>query len=59
MPKYQICLVVKEFVDTGDTIEIQPIADYQEFCWGWKDAKSSIEFFTKRIEGKIKEVSND
>ena len=53
MAKYQVCLIVKEFMDTGETIEIQPIADYQEFCWGWDDAKKSIDFFMKRIEGKI------
>ena len=51
--KYQVCLVVKEFVDTGDTIEVQTIADYLESCWGWEDAKKSIEFFTKRVEGKL------
>ena len=51
--KYQICLIVKEFVDTGEAIELQPIADYQESCWGWEDAKKTIKFFTKRIEGKL------
>ena len=51
--KFQICLIVKEFIDTGDTIEIQPIADYQESCWGWEDAKKTIAFFTNRIEEKL------
>ena len=51
--KFQICLIVKEFMDTGDTIELQPIADYQESCWGWEDTKNSIAFFTNRIEDKL------
>ena len=51
--KYQICLIVKEFVDTGERIELQPIADYQESCWGWDDSKKAINFFIKRIEGKL------
>ena len=51
--KYQICLIVKEFVDTGEHIEVQPIADYQESCWGWEDAKKTIRFFMKRIEKKL------
>ena len=51
--KFQINLVVKEFVDTNETIELQPIADYQESCWGWDDAKEAINFLIKRIEGKL------
>ena len=51
--KYQVCLVIKEFVDTGDTIEAQTIADYLESCWGWEDAKKTINFFMKRVEGKL------
>lgn len=51
--KFQICLIVKEFVDTGEHIEVQPIADYQESCWGWPDAKKTIDFFVKRVEGKL------
>ena len=53
MGKFQICLIIKEYVDTGERIEIQPIADYQEACWGWDDAKKSLKFFMKRIEGKL------
>ena len=59
MSKYQICLIVKEFVDTPDNIELQPIADYQEACWGWEEAKKAIKFFTKRIDGKINGGSTD
>ena len=51
--KFQVWIVVKEFMDTGDTIELQPIADYQESCWGWHDAKTTIDFFTNRIEEKL------
>ena len=51
--RFQITLLVKEYVDSGDIIELQPIADYQEFCRDWEDAKKSIQFFTKRIEDKI------
>lgn len=51
--KFQICLIVKEFIDTGEVIELQPIADYQESCWGWEDAKKTISFFTNRIEEKL------
>lgn len=51
--KFQICLIVKEFVDTGERIEIQPIADYQESCWGWPEAQKALNFFMKRIEGKL------
>ena len=51
--KYQICLIVKEFVDTGERIEIQPIADYQESCWGWEEAKDSLNFFIKRVEERL------
>jgi len=55
--KFQITLIVKEFVDTSENIEIQPIADYQEFCWGWDDAKESINFLIKRIEDKLNGIS--
>ena len=51
--KFQICLIVKEFVDTGEKVEIQPIGLYEEFCWGWDDAKESIEFLIKRVEEKL------
>ena len=51
--KYQVCLIVKEFVETGDTIELQPIVDYEESCWGWEDAKKTIDFFMNRVEGKL------
>lgn len=54
--KFQITLMIKEFVDTGERIELQPIADYQESCWGWEDAKESIDFLIKRIEGKLNGV---
>jgi len=53
MNKYQICLIVKEFVDTGESIELQPIVDYQESCMGWEEAKKAIRFFMKRTEGKL------
>jgi len=51
--KFQIRLMVKEFIDTGETFELQPIGDYEESCWGWDDAKESINFLIKRIEGKL------
>ena len=51
--KFQICLIVKEFIDTGERIELQTVADYLESCWGWEDSKETIEFFIKRIEGKL------
>jgi len=51
--KFQICLIVKEFIDTGERVELQSVADYLESCWGWEDAKKSIRFFIKRIEGKL------
>lgn len=51
--KFQICLIVKEYVDTGENIILNPIADYQESCWGWNDAKKSLKFFMKRIELKL------
>ena len=51
--KFQFRLIVKEFTDTGETIELQPIADYEESCWGWEDAKDSINFFVKRVEEKL------
>ncbi len=55
VPKFQVSLIVREFVDTGETIELQPIADYQESCWGWEDAKKTIKFFTQRVGKKIKD----
>lgn len=51
--KFQICLIVKEYIDTGETIVIQPFADYAESCWGWEDAKKTIKFFMERVEGKL------
>ena len=51
--KFQITLIIKEFVETPDSIELQPIADYQESCSGWKNAKETIVYFTKRIETKL------
>ena len=51
--KFQFGLIVKEFIDTGDKIEVQTIADYLESCWGWEDTKESINFFVKRIEEKL------
>ena len=51
--KFQVRLMVKEFMDTGDKIELQPIGDYEESCWGWEDAKKTIAFFTNRIEEKL------
>lgn len=51
--KFQICLIVKEYIDTGERVEIQPIADYLESCWGWDDAKETIDFFMKRVEVKL------
>ncbi len=53
--RFQFTLKVIEFVDTGEHIEAQPISEYQESCWTWKDTKEAIEFFTKRIEDKIDE----
>lgn len=51
--KFQVCLIVKEFVDTGDNIDLQTVADYLESCWGWEDAKETINFFIQRIEAKL------
>ncbi len=51
--KFQICLIIKEFIDTGESIIIQGVADYQESCWGWEDAKKSLEFFIKRVEERL------
>ena len=56
IPKFQITLLVKEFIDLGESIQLQPIADYQESCWGWEDAKKSIRFFMKRIEKKLNDT---
>ncbi|KKL82075.1 hypothetical protein LCGC14_1988410 [marine sediment metagenome] len=53
--KFQVTLTVKEFVDTGEHIELQPIGDYQESCWNWDGAKDSIIFFIKRIEERLKD----
>lgn len=52
--KFRICLIVEEFVDTGDKIEVHSIGHYSEFCWHWSDVKKSISYFTKRLEGKIR-----
>lgn len=46
-------MIVKEFVDTGENIELQPVADYAESCWGWNDVKKSLDFFVERIEEKL------
>jgi len=51
--KFQITLIVKEFVDTGERVELQPIADYQESNWGWEDTTKALDFFMKRIEEKL------
>jgi len=51
--KFQICLIVKEFVDCGDSIELQTISDYLESCSSWNDVKESLTFLIKRIEGKL------
>ena len=55
MGKFQVCLIVKEFVDTGERIEILPIADYQESCWTWEKTKDSVKFFLDRVERIINE----
>ena len=52
--KFQICLIIKEFIDTGDRIELQPTADYAESCWNWKGVKESLAFFIDRVEEKLK-----
>lgn len=51
--KFQVCLIVKEFVDTGERIESQPIALYEEACWGWLNAKETINYFVERVEQKL------
>lgn len=53
MGKFRLTLTVDEFIDTGERIEVQGIGNYQEFCWGWEDAKKTIRFFMKRIEKKL------
>lgn len=51
--KFQICLIIKEFIDTGETVILHPFVDYAEACWGWEDAKKTIKFFMKRAEKKL------
>ena len=51
--KFQICLIIKEFVDCGENIELQTIADYLESCKSWNDVKESLSFLIKRIEKKL------
>ena len=51
--KFRIYLEVKEFIDTGEHVELQPFAEYGESCWGWKDVKETIEFYMKRMEMKL------
>jgi len=51
--KFQICLIVREFIDTGEKIEIQPVADYAETCQGWNNTKKALDFFVKRTEKKL------
>lgn len=52
--KFQICLIIKEFVDTGENIELQPVGNYTESCWNWKGVEQALAFFIKRIEEKLK-----
>ena len=51
--KFQICLIIKEFIDTGESIELQPTADYAESCWNWDGVKEAVAFFLKRMEEKL------
>lgn len=51
--KFQVCLIIKEFIDTGERVELQTISDYLESCWGREDSKKTIKFFMKRIEEKL------
>ena len=53
--KFQIALVIKEYVDTGENIQLQPTADYAESCWNWDGVKETVAFFLKRIEEKLKD----
>lgn len=51
--KFQVTLIVKEFVDMGDNIDLKQIGAYEESCWDRDGAKDSIVFFIKRIEEKL------
>lgn len=54
--QFQINLIIKEFIDTGEEIQIYSLADYLEPCRNWKDVKKSLNFFINRIENKINGV---
>lgn len=51
--KFQIGIILKEYVDTGDSIELQEIGNYWESCWGWKDVRKTFAFFIERMEEKL------
>ena len=51
--KFQIALVIKEYVNTGENIQLQPTADYAESCWNWDGVKKALAFFIERVEWKL------
>ena len=53
--KYQLNVIVKEYIDTGENIVLSLLCDYTESCWGFEDVKKTLQFFIKRLDKKIKE----
>lgn len=51
--KFQICLIIREYIDTGERVEMQSLTDYAESCYGWEDVKKALDFFIKRTEEKL------
>ncbi len=39
--KYQLNVIVKEYVDTGENIVLSLLCDYTESCWGFEDVKKT------------------
>ena len=53
--KFEIILVVKEFAEYAEQIQLHPIANYSESCQNWNGVKESVRFFMKRVEKKLNE----
>lgn len=53
--KFEIILVVKEFTEYAEQIQLHPIANYSESCWNWDGVKKALKFFIKRVEKVLTE----